>query len=72
LDKELTDDKEHKEVFTLRRMGTQLQTRVSQYFTNIEIEEEIENHFNSGDDDGEDDEGSETGFNPFNDNDNFN
>jgi hypothetical protein len=72
LDKELTDDEEHEEVFTLGRMGTQSQTRVSQYFTNIEIKEEIENHFDSGDDDGEDDEGSETGFDPSNDDDDFN
>jgi len=29
LDKELTDDEEHEEVFTLGRMGTRSQTRVS-------------------------------------------
>jgi len=38
----------------------------------MEIEEEIENHFDSSNDDGEDDEGSETGFNPSNDDDDFN
>jgi hypothetical protein len=80
-DKELTDDEEHEEVFTLGRMGTRSQTRVSQYFTNIEIEEEtdtirvekgrqIENRFDSNDADSEDDEGSETGFDPSDDDDN--
>jgi hypothetical protein len=80
-DKELTDDEEHEEVFTLGRMGTRSQTRVSQYFTNMEIEEEtdtirvekgrqIKNHFDSDDTDSEDDEGSETGFDPSDDDDN--
>ena len=74
-DEVLTDDEEHEEVFTLGRMGTRSQTRVNQYFTNMEIEEE--NHIDSdGDDsdgeDGEDDEGSEAGFDPSDDDDDFN
>jgi len=39
-DEVLTDDEEHEEVFALGRMGTRSQTRVNQYFTNMEIEEE--------------------------------
>src|SRR5271163_2822904 len=83
-DEVLTDDEEHEEVFTLGRMGTRSQTRVNQYFTNMEIEEE--NRIDSdGDDsdgedgedsedgeDGEDDEGSEAGFDPSDDDDDFN
>ena len=69
-DEVLTDDEEHEEVFTLGRMGTRSQTRVNQYFTNMEIEEE--NRIDSDGDDGEDDEGSEAGFDPSDDGNDFN
>jgi hypothetical protein len=69
--KVLVDDKEeHKEVFTLRRISTRSQTQVSQYFTNIEIEEENRICINS--DDSKDDKGSETRFDPFDNDDDFN
>src|SRR5277367_4942424 len=79
-DEVLTDDEEHEEVFTLGRMGTRSQTRVSQYFTNMEIEEENRICIDSDDgeddegkdDEGEDNEGSETGFDPSDDDDDFN
>jgi hypothetical protein len=77
LDNELLDNKvlandkeEHKEVFTLGRMGTRSQTQVSQYFTNMEIKEENRICINSND--GEDDKGSETGFDPSDNDDDFN
>ena len=36
------DNDEHEEVFTLGRMSTRSQTRVSRYFTHVEIEADIE------------------------------
>jgi hypothetical protein len=68
LDKE---EQEYEEVFTLGRMGTRSQTQVSQYFTNMEIEEEIRIRIDSDDDD-DSDEGSETRFDPSDDDDDFN
>jgi hypothetical protein len=74
LDKELLDDKEeHGEVFTLGRIGTRSQTQVSQYFTNIETKEENCIRINSDDNDNsKNDKGSETGFDPSDDDDNYN
>jgi hypothetical protein len=68
------DDEDHEEVFTLGRMGTRSQTRVNRYFTNMEIEEENRGDDSDGEDgeDGEDDEGSEAGFDPSDDDDDFN
>lgn len=36
------DEGEHEEIFTLRRMNTRSQTRVSRYFTHIEVEADVE------------------------------
>jgi hypothetical protein len=36
------DNDEHEEVFTLGRMSTRSQTRVSRYFTHVEVEADIE------------------------------
>lgn len=66
-----SEEQEHEEVFTLGRMGTRPQTRVSQYFINTEIEEENCIRIDS-DDNGEDDEGSEARFDPSDDDDDFN
>lgn len=59
------DDDEHEEVFTLGRMSTRSQTRVNQYFTNTEIEDKTDSNDNNGDND----EGPETGFGPSDDGD---
>ena len=42
---ESSDDKgEHEEIFTLGRMNTRSQTRVSRYFTHAEVEAEVEGY----------------------------
>jgi hypothetical protein len=38
----LDDEKEHEEVFTLRRMGTRSQTRVNRYYAADEAEEGLD------------------------------
>jgi hypothetical protein len=63
------DEEEHKEVFTLKHINTQLQIRVSRYFTVEEIKggldvDEINSISNI--------DNSPLEFNPFNDNNEFN
>ena len=65
-EKSSDNEEEHEEVFTLGRMSTRSQTRVSQYFTNTEVEEET----SSNDDNGDSDKGSKTDFDPSDDDDN--
>ena len=81
--KDIKDKEEHKEVFTLGRMNTQSQTRVSRYFTAEEIEQDEETiriaeesaaepcvYIDGTDDDDEDDD-IEPEYDPSSDDDDF-
>jgi hypothetical protein len=66
-----SNNKEHEEVFTLGRMSTRSQTRVSQYFTHAEVEADIEAVRVQEEQEESDIDDEEPEFNPSNDDEDF-